>query len=177
MAGTAVKRVRGAGGTRTVTRRAAKTAWSARKERLFLDTLAATSNVSASAKAAKVSDTSVYRRRQNDPAFAAAWTRALCEGYARLELALLERAIQGVPREVAGGDGKTVTTRDFSERLGLALLAHHGKAVGEERARVAALSAEARGPGPVQALIDRLADLSARLAGPDGAAEGDGDAG
>jgi hypothetical protein len=175
MAEMAISRVRAATGARTVKRRVAKNGWSARRERLFLETLAATSNVSASCKAAKVSDTSVYRRRSTDATFAAAWMAALCEGFARLEMELLHRALSGVPKQTVGGDGRRTTTREFSERLALGLLAHHGKTVAEERARQAVLREGGSGDGSVQRLIDRLSEMSGRLAVPveDGAADVD----
>jgi hypothetical protein len=58
----------------------------------FLDTLAATSNVSASARAIGVRASKLYALRESDPAFAAAWERALSMAYERLEQAMLAYA-------------------------------------------------------------------------------------
>ena len=50
---------------------------------LFLDHLAQTANVAASARAAGVSSNAVYAERRRTPAFRDAWALALAEGYAR----------------------------------------------------------------------------------------------
>ncbi len=64
--------------------------WSARAEALFLETLAATANVTAAAEAAGFSTTAIYKRRMNEPGFAARWAEAIEVGYTRLEcLAIL----------------------------------------------------------------------------------------
>jgi hypothetical protein len=63
----------------------------ARRE-IFLGHLAATCNVTASAKAAGISLSAVYRCRMRDAAFREAWDQTLQQGYARLEAALLLRA-------------------------------------------------------------------------------------
>ena len=55
----------------------------------FLDTLAETSNVSASAKRAHIPAREVYKERRDDPEFAAAWRAALYEGYVNLEMEVL----------------------------------------------------------------------------------------
>ena len=52
---------------------------------LFLDHLAQTANVAASARAAGVTSSAVYAERRRTPAFRDAWALALAEGYARLE--------------------------------------------------------------------------------------------
>src|SRR3546814_9230368 len=60
---------------------------------VFLDELAASSNVAASARAAGVSANAMYRERRRNAAFAKRWLAALCEGYARLEAELLSEAL------------------------------------------------------------------------------------
>ena len=59
----------------------------------FLDTLAATSNVTASARAVGVSVGKLYAARETDAPFAAAWERALAIAYERLEQAMLAYAV------------------------------------------------------------------------------------
>ena len=59
----------------------------------FLEHLAATCNVVASARAAGIGTAAAYRRRRVDEAFAAAWREAMQLGYERLEEALLARAL------------------------------------------------------------------------------------
>lgn len=59
--------------------------WRAR----FLEALAETSNVTASAARAGIPARTVYKYRRQDPAFAARWRAALAEGYENLEMELL----------------------------------------------------------------------------------------
>lgn len=66
--------------------------WSEEAEEIFFDHLAATCNVTASAQAAGFTTPTVYDHRRRRPEFAARWQVALEQGYARLELALLEAA-------------------------------------------------------------------------------------
>lgn len=66
--------------------------WSDEAEARFLDVLAASCNVSASAEAAGFSKEALYRRRRTDPGFAQRWQAALDQGYARIELLLVQRA-------------------------------------------------------------------------------------
>src|SRR3546814_8932107 len=56
---------------------------SGRQMDIFLDALAASSNVAASARAAGISGNAMYRERRRNPGFAARWHEALCEGFAR----------------------------------------------------------------------------------------------
>lgn len=70
----------------------------------FLEHLAATCNVQASAAAAEVSVSAVYANRMKDPEFREQWQAALEQGYARLEAALLERAARGEGRIAVRGD-------------------------------------------------------------------------
>jgi hypothetical protein len=71
-----------------------------RRQQIFLEHLAATCNVTASAAAADICVGSVYRERMRNPLFREAWGAALEQGYARLEATLLE--------QVAGGGGLAV---------------------------------------------------------------------
>ncbi|WP_411291667.1 hypothetical protein [Sphingorhabdus sp.] len=66
----------------------------AKIRRQFLDHLAATANVSASARTAGVAGSAVYAERRRSAAFRGDWALALAEGYARLEIDLLAEALQ-----------------------------------------------------------------------------------
>ena len=55
----------------------------------FLQKLAETSNVTASAGHAGVATSRAYKTRREDPKFAAAWSAALFEGYQHLEMEVL----------------------------------------------------------------------------------------
>lgn len=61
----------------------------------FLDHLAATCNVKASAAAIGVNPASVYALRRHDPAFVAEWDKALDHGYQLLETMLVGHALTG----------------------------------------------------------------------------------
>src|SRR3546814_2596883 len=60
---------------------------------IFLDALAESSNVAASARAADIAANAMYRERRRNPGFAARWHEALCEGFARLKAELLSEAL------------------------------------------------------------------------------------
>ncbi len=66
--------------------------WSEEAEVAFFDHLAASCNVRASAAAVGFTTFTVYRQRRMRPAFAEKWKAALEQGYARLEMALVEAA-------------------------------------------------------------------------------------
>lgn len=105
--------------------------WSVAMERRFLEALASTANVSASAAEAGVSAAAVYQRRARWPGFAERWQAALEQGYARLEASLVEEAAptpEGGP--AIGRDGALPS---FSERL--QLLKWHREAVKGESPR------------------------------------------
>ena len=92
----------------------------------FFVTLAETCNVVRSAKAAGFTSNWAYRRRKFDAAFRNNWAAAVREGYARLELVLLERAMKGTPKLVRVGGGDRVM-REYSTALAVALLRRHAE--------------------------------------------------
>ena len=93
----------------------------------FFVTLEATCNVVRSAKAAGFSANWAYRKRKSDASFRNAWARSVREGYARLELVLLERAMKGTPKLVRTAKGGDRTMRDYSNTLAIALLKRHAE--------------------------------------------------
>lgn len=110
--------------------KAADGAGNARPDRgqmdIFLDALAESSNVAASARAAGISANAMYRERRRNAGFAARWHEALCEGFARLEAELLSEALIAPTGNVKDA---TLKSRAQKYRLGLALLAAHRAAV------------------------------------------------
>ncbi|MCY7398770.1 MAG: hypothetical protein LH466_08050 [Sphingomonas bacterium] len=66
--------------------------WCDEAEEIFLDTLAASCNVSLAADAAGFSTPTVYRQLRLRPDFEEKWRGALAQGYARLEASLIEAA-------------------------------------------------------------------------------------
>lgn len=67
--------------------------WTEEAEAVFLDHLAASCNVTRSAAAAGFCATALYQRRRRDAGFAARWQAALEQGYVRIEMLLIERAV------------------------------------------------------------------------------------
>jgi hypothetical protein len=93
----------------------------------FFATLAETCNVVRSAKAAGFTANWAYRKRKTDAGFRNAWAEAVREGYAKLELVLLERAIKGTPKPIFRRDGSERTVREYSNTLAVALLKRHAE--------------------------------------------------
>lgn len=93
----------------------------------FFATLAETCNVVRSAKAAGFRANWAYRRRKFDAAFRNGWAVAVREGYTRLELVLLERAINGTPKLVRSSRGTDRIMREYSTQLAVALLRRHAE--------------------------------------------------
>ena len=103
-----------------------------RRRGLFLDTLSATGNVSAAARAAEVARSTCYRTRRLDPAFAEDWVDAEEAAVDLLEAEARRRALDGVERPLVGGgklirddDGKVVMVREYNDRLLEYLLKAH----------------------------------------------------
>ena len=90
----------------------------------FLATLADTCNVVRSAKSAGFSANWAYRKRASDAAFRAGWARAVAEGYAKLELVLLDRAMNGIVKRVPTRDGEK-RIREYPNQIAMALLKRH----------------------------------------------------
>lgn len=103
--------------------------WTPKRREEFLKSLASTCNVTASCRAAGMSAGAIYPLRQRDAAFRAAWAAALREGYARLEAALLHRAINGVSRPIYYKDKKLQTVRHYTDANSARMLARHQAAV------------------------------------------------
>lgn len=100
------------------------------KAELFLEELGNGCNVARAAKIAGLSSSQVYRRRARDAGFRAGWSEALCIGYARLEMEMLERALVGTEKAIKV-NGESQVVRDYDDRMGLALLKMHRETVGE----------------------------------------------
>ncbi|NJC32812.1 hypothetical protein GGR88_000286 [Sphingomonas jejuensis] len=128
-----VERVRRGTDGRARVERVSPIRWTAAKQREFLAMLADTANVSRSARSVGMSDQSAYALRRRDAGFRQAWLEALSEGFDKLEMMLLERAMTGTPKEHLTASGGVAVTTEFSERLALNLLAQHRAAV--QRAR------------------------------------------
>ena len=97
----------------------------------FLSELAATSNVSAAARKAKISTTTAYDTRRANPEFNRKWLAALCEGYDHLEMELLHRLRTG---EVKPAAGAKKGSRAFDNATAFRLLAAHRESAARQRA-------------------------------------------
>lgn len=150
------------GGTGTRKVATAEGQWTRERQEEFLAELARTVNVRASARAVGMSEAGIYRLRLRSAKFRAAWAGALREGYARLELMLVERAIKGTPAKVAKPGEKARSVREYSDRLAMFLLTAHRATVEAERAL------PARDPKAVcRRLEAKLAEINGRMGGHD----------
>ena len=125
--------------------------WSDEAEALFFDHLAATCNVRSSAAAVGFTTFTVYRQRRMRPDFAATWKAALEQGYARLEMALLEAANDSL--EGVEFDAERPIPRMNVEQALNVLRAHRNEVRGDG----------ARGPGR-WGRPPRLEDVQASIA-------------
>ena len=113
------------GKTRLKKRRASPQTITPEQIETFFAALADTCNVVRSAKAAGFAANWAYRRRKFDAAFRNGWVAAVREGYAKLELVLLERAMKGTPKLVKTARGTDRIMREYSTALAVALLRRH----------------------------------------------------
>ena len=133
--------------------------WNAEKKATFLATLAATCNVSAAVRSISLSESSVYRLRRKSPEFRTEWQIALREGYARLELAMLERAINGTEKPVFHLGKEVGKVIEYPDRIAMTLLtAHRGSVIGATDEPKPSHPEEVR-----QRILDKLAEMNARL--------------
>jgi hypothetical protein len=109
--------------------------WTPRAEETFLDSLAASCNVTWSAAQAGFSAVTVYNRRRADPAFAARWQAALEQGYCRLEVELVGTATDFLARLRLDPD---LPLKAMSVKEAISLLGMH---------RAVVRNGEARRPG------------------------------
>jgi hypothetical protein len=118
---------------------------------LFIDHLAATSNVAAAAAYAGVTLSRAYRARRTEAVFARLWLAALAEGYLHLEMELVRRLREG---DCLWNDGQKF---DFANAIRL-LAAHKGTA-GNGQMLERDVS-----PAEVRAAIDRkIEDIRRRM--------------
>jgi hypothetical protein len=97
----------------------------------FLAELAASSNVSASARNAGISTSTAYEMRRVNPEFNRRWLQALCEGYDHLEMELLHRLRSG---EVKPAGGARRGVRSFDNAIAFRLLVAHRDSAARQRA-------------------------------------------
>lgn len=127
----------------------------------FLEHLAITSSVKKSMTVAGIANSTLYAWKNSDPDFEVAWMKALAEGYALLEMEMLERARQGVERKIFYLGKHVATVRDYDHKTALTLLRMHKESVALVRAAQAELAAEEE---PVRDTLDeKLKKINVRL--------------
>ena len=130
------------------------------KQRAFLEHLAITSSIKKSAAVAGIANGTLYFWRERDPDFAAAWLKALAEGYALLEMEMLERARKGVERKIYYHGKHVGTVRDYDHKTALQLLRLHKETVALVRAAQAEQAVEEE---PEDTLDEKLKKINVRL--------------
>lgn len=112
-------------------RKARKDGFSAAKRQVYLDTLAMCCTVSAAARAAGVSVTTIRYHRHRDEGFAAAEAAALEEGYFALEAASVAHAARGGGYAPGGAaDPDTPGAEALEPETALRLLAMKRRGIG-----------------------------------------------
>jgi hypothetical protein len=81
--------------------------------------------VTLACEAASVSSTSAYKRRKANAAFRNAWREAIGLAYQKLELVLIERALNGTEKIVTKGEGREERMREYPNHIALQLLKMH----------------------------------------------------
>jgi len=129
--------------------------WTKKKETAFLTALSETCNVTLACSETGVSVAAVYARRKKNAAFRAAWGEAIAVAYRRVEMALLERALNGTEKVVTRKDGSEERVREYPNSVALQLLKMH-KETAEEAEREP-------GEGEMEELRAKLQGKIARL--------------
>jgi hypothetical protein len=114
-----------AGGARPIVRKARRREWTRAREKQFLTALSETCNVTVAAEAAGISLTAAYVRRKKVAAFRAGWADAIATAYQRLELVMLDRALNGTEKIVVRKDGSEERMREYPNQIAMHLLKMH----------------------------------------------------
>ncbi|MEG8047548.1 hypothetical protein QP175_16030 [Sphingomonas aerolata] len=140
----------GKAGGRLQVRKAAKGGWTPAKRAAFLEHLAATCNIAASARAVGMAPRGAHALKARDAVFAADWARAIEAAYETLEVRLLAYALG----EVEGESEREAEAEAEAEADGDAEAELRG-AHFDPRVAVQALGFRKRGALPVARLAER----------------------
>lgn len=133
---------------------------------VFLNELAATGNVFRSAKKARKPRSEVYKARDADPGFAAAWGEALAVAVEVMEAEAHRRAFSGTLKPVFQGGKRVGAVREYSDTLAIFLLkAHSPKYRGLDRVVVAGDPAAPVKHDHAVTVAGRIEHLAAAFAG------------
>ena len=113
------------GSTKPKVRRPRRNEWTRAKEQTFFTALAETCNVKLAAETAGMSVAGAYWRRKRDAAFRAGWAEAIGAAYQRLELVMLDRALNGTEKIVVRKDGSEERMREYPNQIAMHLLKMH----------------------------------------------------
>lgn len=130
---------RGGAGSGAQLRAVRKDGWTVERRRVFMETLAATCNVSEAARAAGKNLSSAYYQKRRDPGFAREWAQAMSIGYAELEALLLRQSLFGseVEEVVLDPEGMVKSRkvkRGHPHAVGVRLWVQHRREVAETQA-------------------------------------------
>lgn len=129
--------------------------WTPTREALFFDIVRRTGNISAAARAAKLSRSAVYDRRRQDADFRCELEGVLDEVTDDLEAELRRRAVEGVEKPVYYGGKPCGTVHTYSDNLGMFLLKGRRRSIfGDGKAAV--VTAPTGASDAVQSATDRL---------------------
>jgi hypothetical protein len=131
-------RQRGAAGSGAQLRAVRKDGWTAERRKIFMETLAATCNVSEAARVAGKNLSSAYYQKRRDPGFAREWAQALNIGYAELEALLLRQSLFGTEEEEVTLDAEGMVKsrkvkRGHPNAVAVRLLVQHRREAGDRR--------------------------------------------
>lgn len=136
-------------------RRVSRRDWTKAKEEKYVEALTETCNFTAAAAAAGVSVSSALKRRKTNARFRASCRDAIASAYERLELAVLDRSLNGSEKIVIRKDGSEERIRDYPNAVALTLLRLHRESATE--------AMNEPGPEEVEELRKRLFDKLERL--------------
>jgi hypothetical protein len=113
------------GNAKPKVRKPRRNEWTKAKEQIFFTALAETCNVKLAAETAGMSAAGAYWRRKRDAAFRAGWAEAIGTAYQRLELVMLDRALNGTEKVVVRKDGSEERMREYPNQIAMHLLKMH----------------------------------------------------
>ena len=119
------------GGHQPKVRKAGKRDWTRTKEKVYVNTLAETCNLTIAAAEAGVSVSSARQRRKSNARFRASCAEAIAHAYHRLELATLERSLNGTEKIMIRRDGSEERVREYPLAVALTLLRMHRETAAE----------------------------------------------
>lgn len=127
----------------------------------FFAHLAATANVSASARRAKISTAHVYALRLKSPAFRDQWAKALAEGHVRNDTNLLADALRPINPNLTDAQSKALAQK---QRLQMFLSNAHRSAVRGAPAETASPLTKAETPAAARnRILAKLAQMRDRI--------------